>query len=238
MGCGHRGPDWGPADRPHRPSQRVRVRHPPGRDPAAGHHQLGRNSASSDPATGAPVGDPLTVAVTSCALGTRPDGTLLLATTSPHGTVRLWGPGTGAAIGDPLTGHTHAVTGCAFGTRPDGTLPLATPSQDDTVRLWDPAPSPHRGPADRPHSRGDRMRFRHPPRRHLAAGHHQLGRHRATAGPGHRRPDRGRADRAIGILRRCAFGTRPDGTLLLAIKSLRGTVRLLDPGTGLPVGTR
>jgi len=76
--------------------------------------------------------------VSGCAFGTRPDGTLLLATTGWDETVRLWDPGTGAPVGDALTGHTAKVTGCAFGTRPDGTLLLATTSDDQTVRLWDP----------------------------------------------------------------------------------------------------
>ena len=77
--------------------------------------------------------------VSGCAFGTRPDGTLLLATTGWDETVRLWDPGTGAPVGDALTGHTAKVTGCAFGTRPDGTLLLATTSNDKTVRLWNPA---------------------------------------------------------------------------------------------------
>ena len=54
------------------------------------------------PGTGAPLGDPLTGHtnwVTGCAFGTRPDGTLILATTSRDNTVRLWDPESGRQAG-------------------------------------------------------------------------------------------------------------------------------------------
>ena len=81
-----------------------------------------------DPATGAPVGDPLTGhtgRVTAVAFGPLPDGRVLLATGGRDGTVRLWDPVTGAPVGDPLTGHTDGVAAVAFGALPDGRVLLA-----------------------------------------------------------------------------------------------------------------
>ena len=269
------------------PGDRVRVRHPPRRHPAAGHHHAastGRCGCGTRPPA-QPVGNPQTGhtnVVTGCAFGTRPDGTLLLATTSRDETVRLWNPLIGSPIGDPMTGHTSEVTGCAFGTRPDGTLLLATTSRDETVRLWNPAngspkgdpmtghtnvvtgcafgtrpdgtlllaTTSHRpdgaavGPGHR-HAQivdpltgdtgpGDRVRVRHPPRRHPAAGHHQ-----------HRRDGAARRDpatdtpvgdplRDTNVVTGCAFGTRPDSTLLLATTSRGQTVRPVEPSKRLP----
>jgi WD40 repeat protein len=95
-----------------------------------------------DPATGAPVGEPLTGhtgLVYSVAFGAGPGGRPTLASGSFDQTVRLWDPVTGAPVGEPLTGHTSGVTSVAFGTGPGGRPLLASGSTDKTVRLWEPA---------------------------------------------------------------------------------------------------
>ena len=93
-----------------------------------------------DPATGAPVGEPLTIpgGVGPVAFGTGAGGRSLLASGGGDGTVRLWDPVTGAPVGEPLTGHTSTVQSVAFGTGAGGRPLLASGDWDGTVRLWDP----------------------------------------------------------------------------------------------------
>src|SRR5207244_2761733 len=79
--------------------------------------------------------------VSSVALGTGPDGRLLLASGSLDLTVRIWDPLTGTPLGEPLTGHVGPVDSVAFGATSDGRLLLASGSSDGTVRLWDPVTS-------------------------------------------------------------------------------------------------
>src|ERR671916_490364 len=106
-----------------------------------------------DPATGHPVGEPLTGHTGTvwgvCPLpgwdrAGRPDGRMLLASAGDDATVRIWDPATGHPVGEPLTGHTGAVGGvCPLpgwdrAGRPDGRTLLASAGVDAAVRIWDP----------------------------------------------------------------------------------------------------
>jgi WD40 repeat protein len=104
-----------------------------------------------DPASGMPVGPPLSdpgsmYGVRSVAFGTDAGGRNLLASAGEDAVVRLWDPATGEPAGPPLTGHTEAVNTVAFGPRSYGRVLLASGSDDGTVRLWDPAVASHTAP--------------------------------------------------------------------------------------------
>ncbi len=97
------------------------------------HGGLPDRSPRGDPATGEPIGQPLTghtSLVNSVAFGQLNDRTVL-ATGSRDETVRLWDPATGEPIGRPLTGHTGTVTSVAFGQVNGHTL-LASVSASHT----------------------------------------------------------------------------------------------------------
>jgi WD40 repeat protein len=193
-----------------------------------------------DPATGAPVGEPLTGhtgPVLSLAFGTGPDGRWLLASGSWDSTVRLWDPATGAPVGEPLTGHTDQVLSVAFGTGPDRQLLLASGSRDSTVRLWDPATGALASEPLTGHT-GQVLSVAFgtgPDGRWLLASGSWDSTVRlwdpATGAPVGE-PLTGHTDAVLSV----AFGTGPDRQLLLASGSDDRTVRLWDPATGTPVG--
>ncbi|MGF1599741.1 MAG: WD40 repeat domain-containing protein [Acidimicrobiales bacterium] len=188
--------------------------------------------------------------VSGVAFGSTPDGRLLLASASADDTVRVWDPATGTPVGQPLTGHTSSVSGVAFGSTPDGRLLLASASWDDTVRVWDPATGTPVGPPLTGHtdsvygvafgstpdgrlllasaSADDTVRVWDPD----AFDHTTVPPPPAPVAAGGRRILTGHTSIVSGV----AFGSTPDGRLLLASASADATVRVWDPATGTPVG--
>ena len=91
-----------------------------------------------DPATGVPVGGPLTGHTHGygprggavVAFGADADGRPAAGCGDTAGTVRLWDPATGDPVGAPLYGHTGRVTAVAFGSDADGRPLLASGDSD------------------------------------------------------------------------------------------------------------
>jgi WD40 repeat protein len=205
-----------------------------------------------DPATGAPVGEPLTGhtrQVTAVAALPLPDRRVLLATGSDDGTVRLWESATGEAARQRLRplnrrlnrpNRTRWVSAVAAVPLPDAPVLLAT-SYYRTVRLWDPAT----GKAVR---RGLRpLRLRHDsPVEAVAAVPLEDGRVLLATCTGHLMREVRLWDPATGtpVGDLLARDTRavdavhlPDGRVLLATGSgYDRAVRLWFPATGAPVG--
>ncbi|MFE2869663.1 hypothetical protein [Embleya sp. NPDC059259] len=85
-----------------------------------------------DPATGLPVGEPLTDAVWAVATAVLDGRPVVVAGADA---VRVFDLTTGAELGAPLTGHTGAVTGVATAVVRD--RPVAVTGGRDAARVWD-----------------------------------------------------------------------------------------------------
>jgi WD40 repeat protein len=99
-----------------------------------------------DPATGAPIGNPLTghtQEVNAVAVG-QLDGRPIVVSGSRDNTVRMWDVATGIPMGNPLTGHTQEVNAVAVGQL-DGRPIVVSGSRDNTIRVWDQTDPPISG---------------------------------------------------------------------------------------------
>ena len=192
-----------------------------------------------NPATGDPVGDPLTGhsgGVNAVAAVPLPGGRTLLASGGDDGTVRLWDPATGDPVGDPLTGHTGGVR--AVAALPGGRMLLASGGGDGTVRLWDPATGDPVGDPLTGHTGGVNAvaAVPLPGGRTLLASGGDDGTVRLwdpATGDLAENADTGHAGGRVNAVAAVAL---PGGRMLLASGGDDGTVRLWDPATGDPVG--
>jgi WD40 repeat protein len=217
-----------------------------------------------DPATGHPIGEPLTGHAGSvmgvCAVprvdeSGHPDGRAWLASLGNDGTLRIWDPATGRPVRKPLTGHVGARTGvCTVpgidpSGHPHGRTWLAAFGDNGTIRIWDPVTGCPAGETLTGHSNqmeqlcavhgSDRTGHRNE-RAWIASGGND-GAVRvwdpvtgSLVGP----PLIGHLGPAYGVCTVPAVGGagRPDERAWLASAGGDGTVRVWDPAAGRPVG--
>lgn len=192
-----------------------------------------------DPATGTPVGGPLTghtFGVDALAVVPLSDGRTLLASGGGDCTVRLWDPSTAAPASGPMIGHTGSVRAIAAVQVPGGRTLLATGGQDETVRLWDPAAGTPVGDQLTAYRKGVWALVMVP----LSDGGTLLAAGRADGSVWLYEPPTGTPVHKLtghaGPVWALATVSLPGSRTLLASASYDGLVRLWDPTTGSEVG--
>ncbi|GII03362.1 WD40 repeat domain-containing serine/threonine protein kinase [Planobispora takensis] len=107
----------------------------------------GRTVRLWDPATGEPVGRPLTGHTdgVSSVTTARLRGRTVVVSGSDDRTVRVWDPATGEPVGVPLTGHTGWVESVAAAESADGAI-VVSGGYNGMVRSWDLATGEPAGP--------------------------------------------------------------------------------------------
>jgi WD40 repeat protein len=104
----------------------------------AGHTDTVETVRVWDPATGGPIGQPLTghTSFVKSVATAQLDGRPVIVSGSDDKTVRVWDLATGAPIGQPFTGHTSFVKSVAT-AQLDGRPVVVSGSDDKTLRVWD-----------------------------------------------------------------------------------------------------